>query len=170
MAIGFVGVLAQVTRSALFHVKTPSERGVACGGLEFLDEVVRGAEAGADRDLLDAEVAFQQEAFCLRDAVGEDGLAEGLSEAGGAVTRAGGEPVGGGWRLAAGRLKQRQAREPVGGGWRLARRNLAIVWLWFSVVPIFIENRRRFILGDIVGRLIAFSAVVIICDTIQHGA
>ena len=62
---------------------SPDERCEAGGLLEFLDKVVRGAEAGSGGYLLDAEVAFQQEAFCLRDAVGEDGLAERLPEAGG---------------------------------------------------------------------------------------
>ena len=61
----------------------PFEWCAACGGLELFDEVVRGAEAGAGCNLLDVEVAFKQKLLYLRDAVGENGLAERLPEAGG---------------------------------------------------------------------------------------
>ena len=46
----------------------PFEWRVACGGLEFLDEVVRGAEAGAGGYLLEVEVGFKEQALCFCEA------------------------------------------------------------------------------------------------------
>lgn len=65
-----------------------------------------------------------------------------------------------------------RGRRQSGGWWvELCRRTLAIVGLWFSVVPFLIEYRGRLVFGDVVRRLIAFAAVVIIIgNTIQHGA
>ena len=43
----------------------PFEWRVACGGLEFLDKVVWGAEAGAGGYLLDVEVCFKEQSLCF---------------------------------------------------------------------------------------------------------
>ena len=61
----------------------PFEWCVASVGLEFLDEVVRGAEARPRGDFFYAELAFQQKPLRLRDTMSEDGFAERLAESGG---------------------------------------------------------------------------------------